>query len=184
MIHKRFAVNILTTFDSHFSLVWEAITNPDWIKHWYKPKNFKLIDLHYNASTGERWWFILQREDGHKFRSTGIFYFLKPYQKIIMSHSWQDCSQIIIEKGAAEDSTHDVSPLLYSHNETRIVVSLDRLKDKTRMQFFQTSFSSYMEKDVHYNVWIDCLSNLDDLLVNRCHYHNLHQSAHNPSIAL
>ena len=166
MLHKRFAVKLLTTFDAHFSVVWEAFSNIEWIKNWYKPLNFKLIEADYNVKVGERWWFILQRSDGRKFRSTGVFYFVRTYNRIVFSHSWQEYSK-------TEDKTQQKpfqqlnKDVLSGKFETQISLSFEKKADnKTLLHFLQTGFDSHLAHQAHYNVWNECFVNLSDFLNN------------------
>lgn len=133
------------TFDAPRDLVWKAWTEPDQIKQWLAPRGFTIPMAEGDLRNGGKWRQSMVTPDGHELRLSGVYREVKPPERLVFTHAW-------------DDPNGNPGP------ETLVEVTFTARGDKTDMHFSQSGFKSTEDRDNHSDGWGQCFDRLAELL--------------------
>jgi len=83
---KDRTLEIERTFDAPIELVWEVWTNPDHIKNWWGPNDFKNSISKMEVKPGGEWNLIMHGPDGTDYTNKSIFKEVIFHKKLVYDH--------------------------------------------------------------------------------------------------
>jgi len=121
---KEKEVVITRDFNAPREMVWKALTDPDWVKQWWGPKDFTAPVIRIDLRVGGKYLYCMRSPDGKDYWSTGIFREIDAPKRLAYTDSFAD------EKGNV------VSPTYYGFGpefprETLATFSLEDQNGKT-----------------------------------------------------
>jgi uncharacterized protein YndB with AHSA1/START domain len=129
--HKEDLV-ITRVFDAPLKRVWQAWSEPEYLKKWWGPKEYSCPDCEIEFRVGGKYLYSMQGTDGKKIWITGNYKEIIPNQKIVFTDSFSD------EKGnivPSEDYGMQGIPL-----EMIVTVNLEEENGKTKMTIIHEGF--------------------------------------------
>ncbi len=123
---EKHEIVINRNFNATRQMVWKALTEPNWIRQWWGPKDFTAPVIQNELRVGGKYLYCMRSPDGKNYWSTGTFREIDAPAKLVYTDSFAD------EKG------NTVSPAYYGFGpdfpqETMVAITLEDLKDKTRL---------------------------------------------------
>src|SRR3984885_1879270 len=106
-------------------LVFEALTNPEHLLHWFGPHSCPLVECAVDLRVGGAWRYILRGPDGRDMGMRGVYREITPYDRLISTESFDDYpgeslnTVTLTEEGGKTTLTTRV---LYESKETRDAV--------------------------------------------------------------
>lgn len=83
-------VMLTREFEAAASLVFDALTQPEWLKRWYGPTGWTLVLCEIDLRVGGAWHFVVQRPDGKQIGQLGVYQEIVKNQRIVNTESWED----------------------------------------------------------------------------------------------
>jgi uncharacterized protein YndB with AHSA1/START domain len=80
---------ITRTFDAPRRLVFEALTRPEHVAHWYGPRRFTLRSCEIDLRVGGSWRYVLADADGHEFGFSGKYQEIVPPERIVTTEGFE-----------------------------------------------------------------------------------------------
>ena len=80
---------ITRTFDAPRRLVFEALTRPEHVAHWYGPRSFTLRSCEIDLRVGGTWRYVLADADGHEFAFSGEYREIAPPERIVTTEGFE-----------------------------------------------------------------------------------------------
>lgn len=81
---------ISRTFDAPRRLVFEAITNPEHIPHWFGLRSWTLPVCQVDLRPGGAWRYILESPDGTRMGMSGVYEEITPPERLVTTESFDD----------------------------------------------------------------------------------------------
>lgn len=133
------------TFNAPRDLVWKAWTEPERIRQWLAPRGFTIGMAEGELKPGGRWRQSMTTPDGHELRLGGVYKEVRPPERLVFTHAWDD------ENGNPG-------------HETVVEINFVDRGSKTEMHFRQGEFKSSESRDGHAGGWGECLDKLAEYL--------------------
>ena len=77
-------------FDAPATLVFEALTQPEWLKRWYGPTGWSLVVCEIDLRVGGAWHFVSRRPDGKQIGQLGVYREIVKPERIVNTEQWED----------------------------------------------------------------------------------------------
>jgi uncharacterized protein YndB with AHSA1/START domain len=138
---------ITRVFDAPRTLVWQAWTDPEKLKHWSAPKGFTLPVNEGELRPGGKWRSCMVTPDGKELWLCGEYREIVEPSRLVFTHAW--------------DNEGKPGP------ETLVTVTLTERGGKTEMTFRQSGFDSAESRQGHSEGWSECFDLLEELLRER-----------------
>jgi uncharacterized protein YndB with AHSA1/START domain len=78
------------TFDAPRKLVFDAITKPEHVIHWYGPHGFTLPVCQIDLRPGGTWRFVMRKPDGKEIGMRGVYQEIAPPDRLVSTESFDD----------------------------------------------------------------------------------------------
>jgi uncharacterized protein YndB with AHSA1/START domain len=82
-------VLIRRTFDAERELVFEAITSPEHVPHWYGCDTLKMIECTIDLRVGGKWRYVLRTPDGGQHAFSGEYREIVPPSRLVSTESYE-----------------------------------------------------------------------------------------------
>src|SRR5215468_4400589 len=83
-------VSLTRIFDAPAELVFQSLTQPEWLRRWYGPTGWTLVVCEIDLSVGGAWHFVVQRPDGKRIGQLGVYQEIVKNERIVNTESWED----------------------------------------------------------------------------------------------
>lgn len=83
-------VVLTRVFDAPASLVFDALTQPEWLRRWYGPAGWALVVCEIDLQVGGAWHFVVRRPDGKEIGQLGIYREILKPDRIVNTELWED----------------------------------------------------------------------------------------------
>ncbi len=126
---------IVRTFDAPRTLVFQAWSDPEMLKHWWGPQGFTLPFLEMDQRIGGKWRACMRGPDGTNYWQHGVTREIVPPSRLVFTTVWES------------DPDHEM------------VVSIDLIAkgNRTEMTLRQGLFRSAEQRDGHRDGWTQSL---------------------------
>jgi uncharacterized protein YndB with AHSA1/START domain len=81
---------ISRVFDAPRRLVWEAVTDPEHVPHWYGPRGWTLPVCEMDFRPGGAWRHICRGPDGMQMGMRGVYQEIVPPERFVSTESFDD----------------------------------------------------------------------------------------------
>jgi uncharacterized protein YndB with AHSA1/START domain len=81
---------ITRVFDAPPRLVWEALTNPEHVPHWFGPRGWTLPVCQIDFRPGGAWRFVVHGPDGTDMGMRGVYREITPTERLVSTESFDD----------------------------------------------------------------------------------------------
>src|SRR3954462_9852969 len=81
---------ITRVFDAPRRLVWEALTNPEHVPHWFGPRGWTLPVCQMDFRPGGAWRFVVHGPDGTDMGMRGVYQEITPPERLVSTESFDD----------------------------------------------------------------------------------------------
>jgi uncharacterized protein YndB with AHSA1/START domain len=146
-----YELSITRMFDAPRDLVYEAFTNPEYVKRWMGPRGFVATHLEQNVHAGGKWRTCLHQVaewDGRIYPDLwqgGEYREVAPPERLVYTFAWEGQGQ--------------------PTRETLITIHFIEIDaNTTRMEFHQAFFDSIDQRDGHSQGWNSGFDKLNDFL--------------------
>jgi len=113
-------------FDAPATLVFDALTQPEWLKRWYGPTGWLLVVCDIDLRVGGAWHFVSRRPDGKQIGQLGVYREIVKPERIVNTEQWEDwdagetlVTTVLTERGG---KTRFQSTILFPSQEVRDTV--------------------------------------------------------------
>jgi uncharacterized protein YndB with AHSA1/START domain len=79
-------ISLTHIYDAPLSLVWEAFTKPEHLRHWWGPDGFTIEHIDADIREGGFWKFVMVGPDGTRWDNYHQFYEFRPLERISHRH--------------------------------------------------------------------------------------------------
>ncbi len=150
-------VVITRDFEAPREMVWKALTDPNWIKQWWGPKDFTAPVIQVDLRVGGKYFGCMRSPEGKDFCNTGIYREIKAPERLAYTDSFAD------ERG------NSVSPTHYGFGpdfprETLVTITLEEQKGKTRLTMRGEGPPSEKDRNDSIAGWNESFDKMADLL--------------------
>jgi uncharacterized protein YndB with AHSA1/START domain len=76
-------------FDAPRELVWEVMTSPEHVKHWYGPRSTELVSCEIDLRPGGRFRFVMRVPDGTEHGFAGVYREVVRPERIVNTWGWE-----------------------------------------------------------------------------------------------
>src|SRR5215510_5092129 len=83
-------VMLTRLFEAPASHVFDALTQPKWLRRWYGPAGWTLVVCEIDLRVGGAWHFVVRRPDGKKIGQLGVYYAFVFCDLLVNTESWED----------------------------------------------------------------------------------------------
>jgi uncharacterized protein YndB with AHSA1/START domain len=80
---------ITRVFDAPRRLVFEAMTKPEHVKHWYGPRSLTMTLCEIDLRPGGRWRYVLRDPDGNEHAFSGVYREIVPPERIVSTEGYE-----------------------------------------------------------------------------------------------
>ena len=119
-------VMITREFTASCAMVFDALTNPDQVRHWYTPKGWSLDVCEIDLKVGGKWRFVLKRPEGKNVGQYGVYQEIVPGERLVNTELWEDwnAGETLVTSTLAEENgkTLFTSTILFPSQEVRDTV--------------------------------------------------------------
>jgi uncharacterized protein YndB with AHSA1/START domain len=119
-------VVITRDFNAPREEVWKALTDPNWLKQWWGPRNFTAPVIQNDLRVGGKYLYCMRSPDGKEYWSTGNFRKIDVPKRLVYTDSFSD------EKGNVVSPTYNGFRPDFPI-ETLVDITLEDQKGKTRL---------------------------------------------------
>lgn len=81
---------ISRTFDAPRPLVFEAMTSPEHVPHWYGPRGWSLPVCEVDFRVGGNWRHVCKGPDGTEMGMRGVYQEIAPPERLVTTESFDD----------------------------------------------------------------------------------------------
>jgi uncharacterized protein YndB with AHSA1/START domain len=112
-------------FHAPSHLVFEAMTKPEHLLHWFGPHSCPLVECKVDLRVGGAWRYILRGPDGKDMGMRGVYQEITPYDRLISTESFDDypgesLNTVTLTEEAGKTTL--TNRVLYESKETRDAV--------------------------------------------------------------
>ena len=83
---------ITRVFDAPRELVWQAMTDPQHVVHWWGPRGSTLAVCEIDFRPGGAWRFVLRDADGRDYRFKGVYHEIMPPERLVATECFDEPS--------------------------------------------------------------------------------------------
>jgi len=83
-------VMLTREFDAPATMVFDALTNPEWLKRWYGPAGWTLVVCDIDLQVGGAWRFVVRQPAGKEIGQRGVYQEIDRPNRIVNTESWED----------------------------------------------------------------------------------------------
>jgi uncharacterized protein YndB with AHSA1/START domain len=119
-------VLLTRVFEAPATLVFDALTQPEWLKRWYGPTGWLLVVCEIDLRVGGAWHFVSRRPDGKQIGQLGVYREIVKPERIVNTEQWEDwdagetlVTTVLTEQGG---KTTFQSTILFPSQEVRDTV--------------------------------------------------------------
>lgn len=87
-------------FDAPRALVFQAWTDPEWVKRWWGPEHFTAPAATVDLRVGGRYHFCMRTPDGQDLWSTGVYQEIVPQERLVFLDSFADAEGNVVSPTA------------------------------------------------------------------------------------
>ncbi|HLZ25686.1 MAG TPA: SRPBCC family protein [Chloroflexota bacterium] len=80
---------ITRTFDAPRALVFEAMTRPEHVRHWYGPRRFTLVLCEIDLRVGGAWRYVLRDPSGAEYGFSGVYREIVPPERLVSTEGFE-----------------------------------------------------------------------------------------------
>ena len=80
---------ITRVFDAPRALLFDALTKPEHVRHWYGPSNLKMTACEIDLRVGGRWRYVLRAPDGGEYAFSGEYREIVPPARIVSTEVYE-----------------------------------------------------------------------------------------------
>lgn len=121
-------------------VVWRAWTEPDALRRWFCPKDFRVHHAEADVRAGGAWRSEMRSPEGEAYIHRGVYRRVERPRRLVLTHAWE----------------READPAV----ETVITLTLTPAEGGTRLVFEQTGFASAASGDSHAEGWNEAIDNL------------------------
>jgi uncharacterized protein YndB with AHSA1/START domain len=77
-------------FDAPATMVFDALTKPEWLKRWYGPTGWTLVVCYIDLRVGGAWRSVLRQPAGKEIGQRGVYQEIDRPNRIVNTESWED----------------------------------------------------------------------------------------------
>jgi uncharacterized protein YndB with AHSA1/START domain len=81
---------ISRVFDAPRALVFEAMTSPEHVPHWYGPRGWSLPVCEIDLRPGGSWRYVMRGPDGAEMGLRGVYREITPPERLVTTESFDD----------------------------------------------------------------------------------------------
>jgi uncharacterized protein YndB with AHSA1/START domain len=81
---------IARVFDAPRALVFEAMTSPEHLPHWYGPRGWSLPVCEIDLRPGGSWHYVMRSPDGSEMGLRGVYREVEPPDRLVTTESFDD----------------------------------------------------------------------------------------------
>jgi uncharacterized protein YndB with AHSA1/START domain len=97
-------VMITRMFNAPRALVWQAMTDPKAIPHWWGPRRYETIVDKMDVRPGGQWRFVHRGEDGSEHAFVGEYREITPIERLVQTFAYEPFAQhVSVETMTLED---------------------------------------------------------------------------------
>lgn len=117
-------VRMLRAFDAPRALVWEAMSNPEYVRRWYGLDVLKMVVCEIDHRVGGKWRFVLRAPDGSEHAFSGEYREIQAPERVVHTENYEPLGpghEIIVTTTLREDAgrTTLTSKLVYRSKADR-----------------------------------------------------------------
>jgi uncharacterized protein YndB with AHSA1/START domain len=132
---------ITRVFDAPREVVWQAWTDIEHFKQWFKSNDGQnIFSVKMDVRVGGRYRIQTRHPDDEYFTSVGVYREVNPPERLVFTWAW--------EKDGSEPDFGEVEP-----PEMLVTLELRSCGKQTEMVFTQTNFASAQSRDNHNRGW-------------------------------
>jgi Uncharacterized conserved protein len=83
-------VMLTREFDAPATIVFDALTKPEWLKRWYGPAGWTLVVCDIDLQVGGAWRFVVRQPAGKEIGQRGVYQEIDIPNRIVNTESWED----------------------------------------------------------------------------------------------
>ena len=83
-------VVVTREFDAPPGIVFDAMTKPEMLKHWYGPEGWSLEVCDIDLRVGGKWRFVSRQPSGKEIGQFGVYQEIVPGERLVNTESWED----------------------------------------------------------------------------------------------
>jgi uncharacterized protein YndB with AHSA1/START domain len=83
-------VMLTREFDAPATMVFDALTKPEWLKRWYGPAGWTLVVCDIDLQVGGAWRFVVRQPAGKEIGQRGVYQEIDRPSRIVNTESWED----------------------------------------------------------------------------------------------
>jgi len=80
---------ITRVFEAPRRLVFEAITKPEHMAHWWGPRNMTMLTCEMDLRPGGAWRFVLRGPDGNDYGFRGVYREITPPERLVQTFEFE-----------------------------------------------------------------------------------------------
>ena len=80
---------IMRVFDAPRRLVFEALTKPEHVAHWWGPRNMTMLTCEMDLRPGGAWRFVLRGTDGNDYGFRGVYREITPPERLVQTFEFE-----------------------------------------------------------------------------------------------
>lgn len=80
---------ITRVFDAPRRLVFEAITRPEHVAHWWGSRSLKMLSCEMDVRPGGAWRFVLRGPDGNDYGFRGVYREITPPERLVQTFEFE-----------------------------------------------------------------------------------------------
>jgi len=83
-------VMLTRKLDAPATMVFDALTKPEWLKRWYGPAGWTLVVCDIDLRVGGAWRFVVRQPAGKEIGQRGVYKEIERPIHIVNTESWED----------------------------------------------------------------------------------------------
>lgn len=80
---------ISRTFDAPRALVWEAMSNPEYVRRWYGLEILELVVCEIDHRVGGRWRYVLRAPDRSEHGFNGVYREIRKPERVVYTENYE-----------------------------------------------------------------------------------------------
>jgi uncharacterized protein YndB with AHSA1/START domain len=118
-------IEITRVFDAPRELVFDALTNPEHVPHWFGLRDWTLPVCEIDLRPGGRWRYVMRGPDGQEMGMSGVYREIERPERLVYTESFDDFAGETINTGTLveqDGKTTFTATILYESKEQRDAV--------------------------------------------------------------
>lgn len=154
-------------FDAPREAVWNAWTDPEWVKKWWGPKDFTAPEIKIDLVVGGKYLFCMHGKSAPEmpeqdFWSTGTYREIVPFERLVLTDAFSDAQGTIIDP-----TVYGMDPNFPKESEVTVLFEDQDGKTKLSIIYIPETEAAYnaMEKSGMREGWGQSLDKLAESLL-------------------